>query len=149
MPKYSLFLICLANAFSSVVSTGVVAPIRTLSITPLAMPAAIGTEPTAVADIRIDNNLPDYELILEFADDGTVDRIAEVTIQGIDGTLGRGCEAPVRTALVMGAFPGQFVWRPGPQQSATIGYRVRVLVAWKAPPFRQPRMAVCMQTGLP
>lgn len=149
MSRYPLILlICAVNAFSAaVVTSGTVAPIRTLTVSPLGISAEAGAEPTAVADIRIDNNLPEYELILEFAEEGNDGRIAEVSLQGMDGILGRGCEAPARTVLAQGALPGQYIWRPGSQRTATVGYQVRVMVAWQTPPSRPPRLAVAMPSS--
>jgi hypothetical protein len=98
-----------------------------------------------VAVIEIDNNLPDFELGLDFSDaDGNGDLVAEVRLQGLDGTLGTGLDAPSETTLKPGPIPGRFIWDPGRQHTATIGYRVRVMVTYTTPIAEQPHMAVAM-----
>lgn len=143
-------LFSISHSFAnSLIAGGYVPENRSLAVTPSygggLSPAHQATE---VAVIEIDNNLPDYELVLDFTDRyGDNDIIAEVRLVGMDGTLGSGSMVPSGTVLNPGASPGQFIWRPGPQLVPTRGYQVRVMVTYKIPMAGAPIMRVSMPSA--
>jgi len=145
MTKYLLLAVCLTGAFASVRAIGRVDEIRNVSVTllPAAAPASEG-DAVPVAVIRIDNNLPEYELVLDFSGPPGGEAVSEVRLQAVGGILGRGGSPPDRTPLPPGPVPGSFKWNPGIQASATIGYMVEVLVAWKAPPAAPATITVSL-----
>jgi hypothetical protein len=62
----------------------------------------------------------------------------------MEGMLGEGLADPSGIALAAGPVPGRFVWNPGRQESATVGYKVRVMVTCKRPLSEAPQLAVSM-----
>jgi hypothetical protein len=114
---------------NSINAGGRVPEMHNLSVTPVSgSPGAASAE---VAVIEIDNNLPSFELALEFPGDGAA-RIAEVRLVGFDGALGGGLPDPASAPLEPDGT-GRFVWRPGRQTSATLGYRMKVVVTYADP----------------
>lgn len=141
------FLAALAPiSANSIIAGGHVPEWRNLSVTPApidADPRQAG--PVEIAEIEIDNNLPDYELVLDFSDrHGGEGLIEEVRLVGIDGDLGQGLENPASAFMIPGGAPGRFVWRPGRQSSATMGYRMKVLVTFSGPSSAPPTLTVAM-----
>jgi hypothetical protein len=119
-----------ANTF---VAGGSVPEQRNISVTPNYSDMDLEPmEMTEVATIQIDNNLPNYDLVLEFSDRyGTRDLIDEVHLIGMVGTLGEGLEVPANARLTQVGTDGRFVWSPGTQKSATLAYQLKVLVTYK------------------
>jgi hypothetical protein len=134
---------CFAN---SLITGGWVPERRSLIITPnQSATVSVPGEETEVAIIEIENNLPEYELVLDFSDtEGGVGGVSEVRLEGVDGILGRGLRSPAESMLEPGALPGRFLWRPGRQETATVGYRVRVMVICKDTRERPPQLLVAM-----
>jgi hypothetical protein len=132
-----------ANTF---IVGGYVPEQRNVTVTPTLVPAPVEPDKVVeVAMIEIDNNLPNYALVLDFTDRfGGNDLISEVRLKGEGGTLGQGLAVPVETVLTPESGSGQFTWNPGTQESATFRYRVRVLVTYKRPMAEQPLMTVSM-----
>ena len=127
-----------AAAAEPIVSGGAVPEIRRIDVTALPAASARTGQSVPVAVIRIDNNLPEYGLVLDFGAEAA-DKISAVRLQGMAGTPGQGLSAPDRAALAPTAVPGQYVWSPGPQRSATVDYQLEVMVTWKVPtPAGQP-----------
>jgi hypothetical protein len=149
---FTLFtLASLSHTSANTISVGGYVPERrNLTITPtygaeLPDPARVDE----VATIEIDNNLPDYELVLDFKDrDGGSDAISEVRLEELAGTLGSGLSAPTGSVLTPEADGESFVWHPGTQQTATNNYRMRVLVTYKRPLADRPVMRVTMPISL-
>jgi hypothetical protein len=151
-PKALLFLVLLApppqaRGFSdALVAGGWVPERKSLIVNPgsgEAVPDGDGALEAAV--IEIDNNLPSFELVLDFSDRwGGGDFVSSVRLEGVDGMLGKGLDDPSGAALEPGPVPGRFVWSPGLQESATVGYRVRVLITCKRPFSGAPQLAVSM-----
>jgi hypothetical protein len=142
-----LALIAAAQTFANtIIAGGQVPALHSVSIQPTygdGRPGADGA--VEVAILEIDNNLPDFGLVLDFNDGfGDAGRISQVRIEGLEGMLGLGIEAPVRQVIEPDPQPGRFVWNPGPQRTATLGYRIRVLVTFGSPPTRQPLIRVAM-----
>ena len=106
---------------------------RNITVTALPPEASSpGQGPAPVAEIEIDNNLPGYQLVLEFhALDGDDEAIDEVRLESLGGTLGRGLSDP--SGHPLDGASGRYVWNPGRQETATLGYRVRVMVTYKRP----------------
>jgi hypothetical protein len=98
-----------------------------------------------VAVIEITNNLPRFDLVLDFSGRlGGDDPVEEVRLQGLEGILGNGLETPSGAVMRPGGRPGRFVWSPGVQSTATVGYKIRVTVTYKRPVSDQPLLAVGM-----
>lgn len=131
---------------NSIIAGGRVPEWRNLWVTPVRMDADPRQGgPVEVAEIEIDNNLPVYELVLDFSDRyGGEGLVSEVRLVGIEGTLGRGLENPGSAIMTSGGAPGRFVWSPGRQASATMGYRMKVMVTFASPPSAPPTMRVAM-----
>jgi hypothetical protein len=125
---------------------GYVPELRRLTITPVqGRDPALPGKAIQVAVIEIDNNLPNYELVLDFSGadpDGGL--ISEVRLEGAGGTLGRGLAEPSGRPLEAGSIAGQFLWNPGPQETATLRYQVRVMVTYARPAESRPPMLVSM-----
>ena len=123
---------------------------RNLTVTPVYDAAPSDAYRTKeVATIRIDNNLPNYSLVLDFSDrDGSRDVVSEVRLEPVQGTLGRGLTAPGAAALAPEDGSGRFVWYPGTQESATLDYEVRVYVTYKRPLESQPLLTVGMPSSM-
>jgi hypothetical protein len=131
---------------TSFVAVGYVPELRNVTVTPADMETPVEPDKVVeVAMIEIDNNLPNYALVLDFTDRfGGSDLISEVRLMGVGGMLGQGLAAPVEMVLTPEAGSGRFTWNPGTQESATLRYRVRVLVTYKRPIVDQPLMTVSM-----
>jgi hypothetical protein len=154
LPRLLILLSILNSAYShsfanSLIAGGPVPEAMSLLVI-LSPPAAPGEDsavsalPIEVATIEIDNNLPEYALALDFSDRyGGNDGIAEVTLDGLEGMLGEGLAAPNGTRLESGGAPGRFLWKPGRQESATVGYRIRVMVTYQRHPAH-PQLLVGM-----
>jgi hypothetical protein len=130
-------LACIAPiSANSIIAGGSVPEWRNLTVTPAPIEPDPGQAgPVEVAEIEIDNNLPDYELVLDFSDrDGGDGRVVDVRLVGFDGILGQGLENPGSATMIPGDAPGRFIWRPGRQGSATLGYRMKVMVTFAGPP---------------
>jgi hypothetical protein len=143
----SVFLASHSHSFaSSLVVGGWVPERRSLIVTPnQGADLSVSGEPTEVGTIEIDNNLPDYELVLDFPDPEGADRaVSAVRLEALDGQLGQGLEAPSPAGLERGDMPGRFLWRPGRQESATVRYRVKVMVTYRERVEDAPRMLVSM-----
>jgi hypothetical protein len=131
---------------NSIIAGGYVSEVRNLTVTPIAAEEGFRTDgPIEVAILEIDNNLPDFEVVLDFSDRiGMADAISEVRLVGLEGTLGQGLENPGSIAMRPGSLPGRFIWSPGRQTTATLGYRMKVLVTFVNPPAAPPTMRVAM-----
>lgn len=149
MTKILLLAVCLADAFTNIQAIGRVAEIRNVSVTPMPAAEIADSEGKAVpvAVIRIDNNMPHYELVLEFDDVRGGEAVSEVRLQPVGGILGKGGAPPDRGVLQPGPVPGSFTWSPGIQASATVGYLVEVLVAWKSQPASPAGLTVSMPSS--
>ncbi len=141
---------------NSLVACAYVPEQRSLIVTPKQAADRTGNEQaTEVAVIEIDNNLPEYELEFEFSEaNGGGHEVSEVRLEGIDGILGHGLRAPDESALEPGRSSGRFLWKPGPQETATIGYRMKVIVTYKrsfakptGPEADAPRLIVSMPSA--
>ncbi|MEO7424927.1 MAG: hypothetical protein ABI036_07060 [Fibrobacteria bacterium] len=87
-----------------------------------------------VAIIEIDNNLPEYQLAIDFSGlSGGYLAISEVRLDGLDGTLGNGLAASVSARLEQGDTPGRFLWKPGRQGIATVKFRAIIRVTYVVP----------------
>lgn len=147
MIKYLMLAALAADAFANVQAIGRVAEIRNVSVTPLAAAEAPEGDGVPVALIRIDNNMPDFELVLDFNASPGGEAVSEVRLQPLGGILGEGCAPPGPAALPPGPVPGTFKWNAGSQASATIGYMVEVLVAWKSQRPAPATMTVSMPSS--
>lgn len=142
-----ILLISLSHTFANSLIAGGWVPERhllTVTPNPEAAPFAPGAA-TEVAILEIDNNLPEYELALEFStgNDGR-GSVSQVWFEEMDGTLGMGLEDAVGRELESGGAPGRFIWRPGRQGTATVNYRVRVMVRYAEEVAPPPRLLVSM-----
>jgi hypothetical protein len=130
----------------SVIVGGHIPELRRLTITPVqGRGAAVPGQTVQVAVIEIDNNLPNYELVLDFSGadpDGRL--VSEVRLEAAGGTLGKGLAEPSGRPLEAGSTAGQFLWSPGRQETATIRYQVRVMVTYARPAESRPPMLVSM-----
>jgi hypothetical protein len=134
------------SSANSLIAGGWVPERHTLGISPMISdppsPQGVATE---VAIIEIENNLPEYELVLEFPDNaGGSASISEVRLDGLDGILGCGLTAPMGLRMENEGASGRFRWRPGRQASATVGYRVRATVTYKLPRMGSQQLLVSM-----
>jgi hypothetical protein len=131
---------------NSVIAGGRVPEVHWVSVTPTPVPVDPGSAGAVeVAVIEIENNLPGFELILDFSDRfGGMDRISEVRLVALDGLLGLGLEEPSLSTLSPGGVPGRFVWRAGRQRTATLGYRMKVMVTFATSSPERPTMLVGM-----
>lgn len=120
---------------NSVIAGGYVPERRNLIVTPIRDGGAAGPDGSrAVAILEIDNNLPDFQLVLEFHPaEGDGGAIEGVRLESLGGVLGRGLGDPSGRPLAEDAGTGRFVWNPGPQETATLGYRVKVMVTCRRP----------------
>ncbi|GEM_PF-4628928 len=152
-PLYGLLLFpifIISNTFAnSIIAGGYVPEQRSLSVTPsYGADNSPSNRSTEVAVIEIDNNLPNYELVLDFSDRyGDKDIVAEVRLQCLDGVLGSGSLSSSGTVLIPGAAPGQFIWSPGPQMIPTHEYRVKVMVTYRRPMTGTPTLRVSMPSS--
>lgn len=131
---------------NSVIAGGYVPERRNFTVTDIRGKGAPGLDGSeAVAVIEIDNNLPDFQMTLHFhplnGDGGTIET---VRLESLEGKLGRGLDDPSGEPLTAGAEPGQFIWNPGPQKTATLGFRVRVWVTYKRPVAETTPLSVSM-----
>ncbi|MDB5050409.1 MAG: hypothetical protein JWO30_3480 [Fibrobacteres bacterium] len=106
--------------------------------------------PVEVAVLEIDNNLPEYQLVLDFSDpDGaSAAAVSAVRLERLDGKPGDGLRLDGSgEELEPGDMPGRFLWRPGRQESATIGLRVKVMVTYGGNAVEDPQLVVSMPLG--
>lgn len=142
-----LALLLLSDTFAnSIIAGGQVPERRNLSVTPAFMEQSPWfKEKVEIATLVLDNNLPNYQLVLDFTDKDRADIfISEVHLQGLDGILGQGLSMNGETILKAEPGSNRFVWNPGPQQTATLNFQIRVLVVYKQAPASTPRMTVSM-----
>jgi hypothetical protein len=148
-----IFAFAALTTFSQASATALVVggyvPIKqNLTVTPIE--SAPGSGPDGVADVatlEIDNNLPDYSLVLDFSDRyGGRDLVSEVTLQTLEG--GPGPAGAGVITLTPAGEEGHFVWSPGTQATATCGLRLRVTVTYKRPSSGMPLMMVSMPFSL-
>ncbi|MDB5106371.1 MAG: hypothetical protein JWP91_4060 [Fibrobacteres bacterium] len=135
---------------NTVIAGGFVPENRSLTVRTVQVSDSSRTDGAVeVAVIELDNNLPDYEVVLDFSDRyGSGEFVSEVRLEGLEGMLGRGLSEPAGAPLLPGASPGQFVWCPGRQESATLGYKVRVLATFKSGNPEKPSLRVSMPISL-
>lgn len=131
---------------NSLIAGGWVPEVHTVAITPTFASVEPGSGgPVEVAILEIDNNLPDFELSLSFSDRyGGSESILEVRLVGVEGMLGTGLADPAAAALTQGGFPGQFIWKAGRQATATLGYKMKVMVTYASTPMDQSLLMVGM-----
>ena len=146
-PAAAAFLILAAvvpNSASSVAAGGYIPVLRNLTVTPAGPSSAFAAEvPVEVAVLEIDNNLPGYELALDFSGpDGNGPVVSEVRLEGAGGVLGTGLAPPQGPLPEDGSHPGRFIWSPGSQKTATLGYRIRVLATYADPDADRPPLYV-------
>ena len=119
-PTAALLLLGLAAASpisaNSVIVGGYVPEINTLSV--VASRGPNDSRPDgrfAVAEVEINNNLPVYELVLDFSDPvGLGQPVSEVRLEPMGGILGQGLAEPSLENLPQSGLSGRFVWSPGP-----------------------------------
>lgn len=102
-----------------------------------------------IALIQIENNLPDFQLVLDFSgaqENGN--QIEDVILESVSGILGGGLVAPQKMVLSHELGTSKYIWNPGTQTSATLGYVVKVSVTYKKPPTVALVMGVSMPTSL-
>ncbi len=116
-----------------------------------------GGKDVPIAVIRINNNLPDFEVAFEvgsispYGAEPHESAFQELRLREVGGLRGRGLVDPTGTVLNRDEGTDTYVWRPGSQQSATLNYEVEVLATWeKTPPGKgrgRPQLLASMTTS--